>query len=329
MRRELLCAVIACSMVLTGGVSVGAQEAGKPVVGVIFDSDESDLVNRSIVAALRNALAERGRVDGENLALRFEYTDGFTEYLPRRLDELVDDDAAVLVSTTNDVTLAILENDVDIPTVMGPNFDAPASGLVDSAASPGGQVTGVFVPETALWAEKIDLLRSIEPDLSDVALLGDVYTADASARLDRAQNALQDLGLVVHRYELESSGDVLPALQRASKAGAQALLLVEGLSLTDKNRREIGWHAVSQKLLTMATDRDFVDAGFLMSLGPRRAELEEQVAEYVVALLDGTPVSELAITEIEANELAINLRTQKDLGIAVPEALLAEARLIE
>lgn len=319
---------IAGGIALAAGIAV-AQDTASPVVGVIFDSDESDLVNRATITALREELSLRGLVDGEEIELLDEYTKGYTEYLPQRLEALSAHDPAVLVSMANSATLAALEVVPDIPIVMAYNYDAVASGLISDANSPTARVTGVDIPETALWPAKIKILRQVDGELSNVALIGDAGTPEERARLERAEKALQELGVAVTSYAVERSNELFRAVDAAAEAGSQALLLVEGGYIIEKNRETLGFRSVSHRLPAITTSRDFAEAGLLMSHGPSRADLQAKVADYVVALLDGTPVAELPVHQVEAESLAVNSRTMKDMDLAIPAELMAKATLVD
>jgi putative tryptophan/tyrosine transport system substrate-binding protein len=329
------CLSEACrSLAIAGGVALVAatavaQDAAAPVVGVIFNSDESDLVNRATITALREELSLRGWVDGEEIELLAEYTKGYTEYLPQRLAALLAHDPAVLVSMANSATLAALEVIPDIPIVMAYNHDAEASGLIGDGNAPAARVTGVAIPETALWPAKIEILRQLDGELSDVALIGYVGTPDGMARFERAETALQELDVAVTSYRIERSNELFRAVDDAAEAGLQALLLVEGTYIIEKNRETLGFRTVSHGLPSITTARDFAEAGLLMSHGPSRADLQALVADYVVALLEGTPVADLPVHEVEAESLTINSRAMKDMAIPIPADMLASAALLD
>lgn len=324
----------ACWLVLAAGLAPGslspaAATTAPPIVLVLFDGDEGDPLNRAMVDALRDALAKRGQLPGVAFQLAARYTGGHSEFLADRLGEIPPRWLAAVVSTSNDVTLASRAALPTVPVVMAPNHDALVNGLVGSLERPDGMVTGISIAQTKLWQAKVDVLRQLVPELREVALLGDVYTDQARAMLDRATRSLEGLGLTVNPYGIECGGDIYRVLAPAIAAGSQALMLVEGMDVVDKNRGELAWLTVTDRLPVVTHGRDFAEAGLLMSLGPSRIELQDRVADYVAALLDGTPVAELPVHEVAGDDLAISVQAQRDMRITIPERLLAQATLIE
>ena len=300
-----------------------------PIVGLIADGDESNLMNRSVVTALTEAMAERGWTNGEQFHLRAGYTGGYSENISRGIEALVENGAAVIVSTSNDATRAAADAAPSVPVVMAPGFDAETVGLLDSNGDGPPLVTGVSLPETALWEVKIGLLRRLVPDLERVAVICDTYTEDGRARLALAVEILEAQGLDVVSFEVAKSADVLPALEGATEKGVGALLLVEGHTIIDKNRSSIGWHSISMKLPTIATSRDFAEDGILASVAPSRAELQDLVAEQVIAILEGGSAADMPVIEVGETTLAINARTAKDLGLVLPEDLSADVTFVD
>ena len=284
-------------------------------------------MNRSVVTALTDAMAERGWSDGEQFQLRAEYTGGYSEYIPARIETLVEEGAAVFVSTSNDATRAAADAAPSVPVVMAPGFDAGVMGLLDPDGDGASLVTGVSLPETALWEAKVEFLRRAIPDLELVAVMGDTYTEDGRARLALAVETLEAQGLDVVSFEVSRSAEIRPTLDEAAEQGAGALLLVEGHTIIDKNRSDIAWQAVTMKLPTIATSRDFAQDGILASVAPSRAELQDLVAEQVIAILEGGSAADMPVIEVGETTLAINARTAKDLGLTLPEDSLGGCRL--
>lgn len=297
------------------------QAVPPPIVAIVSDGVESDLIARESITSLRQALAEQGLVDGEDFTLQTEYTGGFPEYLPDRIRSQIADGVRVIVSASNRATRAAAAETADVPIVMAPNIDAFAEGLVKIPDRPEGNITGISILEDDLWARKIEIMKQLVPDLTKVALFSEDFL-NPQTRRRRAESRLQSLGMTVLSLGLRNSADLRPAFEEASNGGAQAVFLIEEPSLIDKNREMFAWNTSVFKLPAIATARDYTDVGLLVSVGPSVVDIQDRVAQYVSSLLQGVPVEQLPLELVGESGLSINGKAAKQLGIEIPATLL-------
>lgn len=305
-----------------------AQADDLPVVGVIIDGNKSNLAYRGMIDRLRSALDERGQIENETYRLQVEYTNGYTEYLPPRLTELYSAKPAVIVSAGNNETNALLDVESSIPIVMAPNYDAELFGFVGNLDEPEGRVTGISIAEAALLEDEIELIRAVDADASSVSLLGDTYTEFGKARTRRAEEVIEAHDMDVRVYGAERSQEVADALVEIFSADADALIVLDGF-ITNKNSQLIAWRAEDAGLLTVSDMREMSENGMAISTLPTRADLQDIVSDYVVAILDGKSVSELPVHVLAEPEIAVNTATMAKLGLSLPDDVLATAVQID
>lgn len=318
-RRESLLALAAI------GVSgrLGAQPARKVArVGVLFlASPASTSAN---INAMRSALQDLGYVDGRNIAFELRSADGRVERLPDLAAQLAALKVDVVVTGGGNISaLAMAKASATIPIVMSTSFDAVQSGLIDSLARPGRNVTGLSAP-TDFAIKQIELLRELIPPRSRVAILlrPNAHTVERRAQ---AKAIIQEfMQTTVDFIDIAEPEELAPALARVRSLKANAILVGPD-PLFFQQREQVMAFARSARLPAIYPLRDFVEAGGLMSYSTKADEVYRSVARYIDKILKGAKPADLPVEEPREIELVINMKTAKALGLTIPQSVLLRA----
>jgi len=207
---------------------------------------------------------------------------------------------------------------------MGASADPVETGIVDSLARPGGNVTGLTALTGELGGKRLELLKEAVPKLARVAVLYDPASPNQVLELKEVQTAARPLGLTVRSWEVRAADGfekVFAALNKQRPDG----LYVPGGSLMAANRKRIAAFALKSRLPSMYYTREFVDAGGLMSYGADLAESYRRVAYFVDKILKGAKPADLPVERPAKFELMFNLKTAKQIGVTIPQSLLYRA----
>jgi len=273
----------------------------------------------------RQGLRELGYVEGKNVVLDIRFAEGKLDRLPALADELVRLNVDVLVAVNSPSVKAAKQATQTIPIVMPLSSDPVGDGLVASLARPGGNITGLSVMSPELGAKRLQLLKETFPKLSrPVAVLWNPDYIGMAARFRQAQGAAPSVGLGVRSVEVRDSRELERAIENMDHERPDAMLVLAD-PLTLSQRLRIVEFAEQEKLPAMYEGSPFVDAGGLMSYGPNTDKVVSRAAIFVDKILKGAKPGDLPIEQPERFELVINLRTAKQLGIAIPQSILLQA----
>ena len=316
-----------CAILLALCVSTEAQQPKKiPLIGYLSARDSASASSRD--ETIRLALRERGYIEGQNIAIEYRFAEGKLNRLPELVAELVrlKVDVIVVAGGTPDIRAAKNATKT-IPIVMtGPGGDPVEAGHVESLARPGGNVTGVTLLTRNLSGKRLELLKEAIPKLAHVAVLYDPAVS-STGRLqvkDDLPVVARALRLTLQPWEVRVADDferVFAALNKQRPDGIYVL----GGPLLNANGKRIADLALKSRLPSMYNDRASVDAGGLLYYGADQAEMYRRVAYYVDRILKGTKPADLPVEQPTKFELVINLKTAKQIGIAIPQSVLYRA----
>lgn len=319
-------AAIVVLALLAASSAAEAQPAGKvPRIGVLLSGSASG--SSTYVAALQQGLREHGYVEGRNIVVEYRYGDGDFDRLPRLAAELVGLDVDLIVAPGAPSTRAVQKVTTTVPIVMTVVGDPIALGFIASFARPGGQITGLTQLATELNAKRLALLKEAFPNVSRMAVL-----FDAAAAVQGAPSPLRDtrtaaLALGVSLVPLELRGpdpDLEGAFRTATRERASALLVVAG-PVAELHKKRVVDLAARNRLPAMYAQREYVDAGGLMSYAVSLPDLFRRAATYVDKLLKGARPGDLPVEQPTKFELVVNLRSAKALGLTIPPSFLLRA----
>jgi putative ABC transport system substrate-binding protein len=274
--------------------------------------------------AFMRALRELGWVEGQNIVIHDRWADGRTERLPALAADLVRLKVDVIATRSWPAAVATKQATTTIPIVIAGTGDPVATGLVQSLARPGGNITGLGDPAAELSAKRLELLKDIVPKLSRVALLWNSGDGGMTLRARAVQGAARTLGVTVRPLAVQGPEDFEQAFAAMLQERPGALLVVADL-LTIMHRKRIVEFATQHRVPTMWESRGFVDGGGLISYGENSDDRERRAAAYVDKILRGARPAELPVEEPTRFELVVNLKTAGALGLALPQAILLRA----
>ena len=301
-----------------------AQQAGK-VYRIGFLGLNSAAASQYLVAPFRQGLREHGWVDGQKIVIEFRFADGSVDRLPAVVAELINLKVDILVVGSSVATWAAKDATKIIPIVMVGSVDPVGEGLVASLAHPSGNVTGMaFLVGPEIAGKQLELLMQVTPTASRVAVLTNPTNRAHTAFVKELQIAARSRGAQLQVLEARSPDQIDGAFAAISKERAAALLLLaDGMFFGQ--RRRLADLTVMSRLPALGSQREFVDAGGLMSYGPSLADMYRRAATFVDKILKGAKPGDLPIEQPSKFELVINVKTAKAFGVTIPQSLLLRA----
>jgi putative ABC transport system substrate-binding protein len=313
-----------CAMLLASCSHTEAQPQAKvPTIGWL----QSGFGTGRGFEVFRQVLRELGYVEGKNIAIHSRSAEGKLNRLPAVADELVRLKVDVFLTSSTEETLAAKNATRTIPIVFYGVSDPVASGLVDSLARPGGNITGYTNITAVLAGKRLELLKETVPKLSRVAVLWDPKNKSFDQSWKESQHSARELGLQLHSMEVSSADKFDSAFKEAVKAGSAALSTTS-TSFINTYQKQIADLAIKNRLPAISSREDFVASGGLMSYGPDRFEQYRRAATYVDKILKGTKPVDLPVEQPTKFELVINLKTAKALGLTIPPVVMMRAEKV-
>jgi putative ABC transport system substrate-binding protein len=317
------CIVTLTLSLLAAPLAVEAQpSAHVPRIGLL--SIFAPAVGQSKAENFREGLREVGYMEGKNILIETRWAEGHRERFAELAADLVRMQVAVLVTDTTPVTLAAMQATHTIPIVIITSGDPVEAGLVASLARPGGNVTGLTFQAPALSGKRLELLKEAAPQTTLVAVLWNAANPSHVSFLRETEAAARALGLQLHAVEVRSPADLDRAFEAIARTRPSALITLADGMLVD-NRTRIVAFAAQSRLPAVFPDRDFAEAGGLMTYGPNLAANFRRAAYYVDRILKGAKPADLPVEQPMKLELVLNLKTAQALGLTIPPTLLFQA----
>jgi putative ABC transport system substrate-binding protein len=318
----LLLALLAVGL-LAMPPNAAAQPPGK-VARIGYLGNASPALERDAIDAFRQGLRELGYAEGHNLLVEFRWAEGRYERFPELVAELVRLKVDVILTAGTPGALAAKHATQTTPIVMAISGDAVGTGLVESLARPGGNLTGLTRMTRDLDGKRLELLKEIVPRLSRVATLLNPANPISALGWKEALVPAKALHLTLEPVEVKASEEFDAALDAIARQRPSALFIIADQFLLASRRRIVDFAAL-RSLPAMYPNRGFVDAGGLISYAANDPAMFRSAATYVDKILKGTKPGDLPIEQPTTFELVINLRTAKALGLTVPPSLLLRA----
>ena len=318
--------LLLATAVLNGLLSAEAQQPKKvPRVGYLSSADRDFESTRS--EAIRFALRDLGYIEGQNIASEYRYAEGKVDRLPELAAELVRLKVDIIVVIGGGVVIRAAKNATKtIPIVMaGSPNDPVETGLVDSLARPGGNVTGLSSLSRELAGKRLELLKEAVPKIARVAVFYDPTIRPSVIEVKEALPvAARALGLTVRSWEVRDADGFERAFASLNKERLDGLYVSGGPLIRD-NRKRIAGFALKSRLPSMYQTREAVDAGGLIYYGPDLADSYRRIAGYVDKILKGAKPADLPVQQASKFELFINLKTAKQIAVTIPQSMLYRA----
>jgi len=282
------------------------------------------------VEAFRQGLRDLGYTEGKSILIEYRFLEGKPDVYSKLVVELLSlkVDVLVIFGSLPAIRVAKQANKT-IPIVIVTTQDPVATGIIDSLARPGGNITGVTTLQRELSGKRLELLKEAVQRISRVAALvnetqlgkgpetaNDFQWYEAPARALKI--SLQPLAL------RDPNPDFEGAFQAAANGRANALITIAGNLLT-RNTSRVADLAIKNRLPSMHERSDYVEAGGLMSYSANDANNSRRAAVYVDKILKGAKPAELPVEQPKKFEFIINLKAAKQIGLTIPPNVLARA----
>jgi ABC-type uncharacterized transport system substrate-binding protein len=300
-----------------------AQQPAVPVIGYLSIGSAGG--RRDFVAAFRRGLNETGFVEGRNIAVEYRWADDQYDRIPELVADLVRRQVAVLVAPGGTpTTRAAKALTTTIPIVFSTALDPVRGGLVASLNRPGGNVTGITDMALDLGAKQLELLHELLPQASRFALLVNPKSPLAEPTTTDVQRAGSAIGKQIETLAASVSSDIDSAFASIAQKRCDALLIGADTLFVDR-RVQLITLATRHALPTIFWQREFAEAGGLMSYGSSITDRERQLGVYTGRILKGEKPADLPILRASKFEFIVNLATARALGLDFPPTLLALA----
>jgi putative ABC transport system substrate-binding protein len=277
------------------------------------------------VEAFRRGLRDLGYIEEKNILIEFRYAEGKRDRVPSLVAELVQLNVDVIISGDDPALRAAKETTKTIPIVMVINQDPVATGLVNSLARPGGNITGISRLTRELSGKRLELLTEVVPGIVRVGILWDMTAEGPKISFKEYQVAARALKIQLQSLEVRGPDpDLGGAFQSASKGRAGALITI-GNSLLNRHRKQIADYAIKHQLPSMYESSQWIEPGGLISYSSNDAESYRRAAWIVDKILKGTKPADIPVEQAMKFDLVINLKTAKQIGLTIPPNVLARA----
>jgi putative tryptophan/tyrosine transport system substrate-binding protein len=322
MERRTFIALVSGGLLATP-LAVGARPTTMPVIGFLSlrSPDTTGVVN----AVFHQGLNEAGFVEGRNVTIEYRWAEGHNDRFPALAADLVRRHVAVIVAAGgNPSALAAKAATSEIPIVFQVGADPVALGLVASLDRPGRNLTGVTSLNVEVGPKRLQLLHEVVPTATVLGLLVNPTNAASETLSNDAQAAARAPGLQLHVLRASAEPEFDTVFGRLVQLRVAGLLIGNDPFFSTQSAR-LAALSLRHALPSIATRREFPEAGGLMSYGGSLAEVFRLTGVYTGCILKGEHPADMPVHKSTKLELIINLKTAQALGLALPPSLLARA----
>jgi putative ABC transport system substrate-binding protein len=308
-----------CAMLGGAAVADAQQPKRIPRIGYLSTSTAS-----AFSEAMRLGLRDLGYVEGQNIILEYRYAEEKADRLPKLAEELVR--LKVDLIFANSATSASIAKKATqtIPIVFYSSADPVSSGLVESLARPGGNLTGFASIAAELAGKRLQLMKDAVPNLSRVAVLWERKNQGSEESWKQSRVAAREMGLQIHSMTVNSADKFESAFKDAIKARSDALAVTLS-ALFSSHQKAIVSLATNLRFPAIYTREEFVDNGGLMSYGAGRDEPFKRIPVLIDKILKGARPADLPVEQPTKFEFVVNLKAAQQIGLTIPPNVLARA----
>ena len=311
---------------LLGGAAAWplAARAQQPLPVVGFLGATSDAASLDRVRGFHLGLKEAGYIEGENVTVLYRWADERMDRLPELATELVRRGVAVLAMYGNVPVLAAKAATTTVPIIFAVGDDPVRLGLVASFARPGDNLTGINFLSQEVVAKRLELLRTLLPGAAKFAVLVDPAIPPTETVLREVELAARGMGLRIQVFHASTKSEIGAAFAALAQTQPDALFVGSGF-LFSSRRVQLVHLATYYRIPTAYSERQFSEAGGLLSYGASAVDVHRQMGAYVGRILKGAKPADLPVVQSTKLDLVINAEAARILGLAVPPSLLAIA----
>jgi ABC-type uncharacterized transport system substrate-binding protein len=303
---------------------VRAQQAAARRIGVLMGAAADDSRVKAQLAGLREGLARLGWVEDSTLQIDYRFAASNLDQFSVLAKELIALHPEVIFAQSTPGAAALQRETRSIAIVFVEVSDPVGSGFITNLARPGSNLTGTIQYEPGVTGKWLAMLKEIAPSLARVALLANPKGTNYNYFLRNATAAAPSLAIEIVSNPVDTVSDIERSISALAHQGNSGLLLPPE-HFTNLHRNLIIGLAAEHRLPTVYPWRYFVTDGGLMSYGIDLVDVYRESASYVDRILRGAKPADLPVQVPTKYETALNLKTAKALGLAVPASLLVRA----
>jgi putative ABC transport system substrate-binding protein len=320
--------LVALSAVFLGAVyslcGASAQAQQEPTPGRIAVVLVGQSPQGSWAQALREGLRDAGYSEGRDVVLDWRFAKGDYAQIPAMVAKVVRTDPEVIVVESTFAVSAMKLATSSIPIVMVIVADPVGSGLVESLARPGRNITGLSMMMPDILTKRLQLLKEALPGLKRLGVLRNPSEAWHSKGLEDLATAAKDMGIEVTPVAADRPADIERAFLALRQSHAQALFLLDSAFFAAQ-RATILRLAAQSRLPVVVGAREWAVDGALLCYSADFSDMFRRTAGYVDKILKGVKPRDLPIQQPTKFLLVINLKTAKSLGLTIPQSILLQA----
>ena len=320
-RRTLLVALGFTAFAISS--SFAQQHSGKlPRIGWLVPTTQAEW--DGLLDEYRGGMRDLGYIEGRTVQTEYVYADGQFERLPDLAAKLVEHKVDLIVTAATPAALAAKRATQKIPIVFAASSDPISTGVVASLAHPGGNITGLSMMASDLSAKRLELIHTLVPRLSRIAVLWDSSNPGMALRARETRAAAEQTKISFFDAGAHNLNELEAMFAELSKQRPLAVV-VTAEPFTQEHRNRILDFMALNGIPAMYEEAKFVEEGGLISYGPSVLDLFRRSAVYVDKILKGAKPADLPVEQPTKFELVINLKTATALGLTIPDSIIVRA----
>ena len=296
------------------------KQATTPRIGVLLLGAPPNANLDAFIQGLR----ELGNIEGKNILIEYRFAEGKADRLPELAMELVRLKVDAIFTAGTPAIFALKQATKTIPIVFFSASDPIGTGVFASLAHPGGNITGISALASDLWPKRLELLKEIFPKLSRVAMVWNKGNAGMNLEAKATQEVAGPLGVTLQdRGVIDANElDVVFAVMTKDRPDGFLALMDPVLNSYRKRIRDF---LAENRLPAMFENKDWVEAGGLISYGASYSDAHRRAATLMDKILKGAKPADIPVEQPTRFELFINLKTAKEIGVTIPQSVLYRA----
>jgi putative ABC transport system substrate-binding protein len=322
MAMKIIILLLVSLAVVSAHLADAQQPPKKPLIGVLVAGSPSSMESR--INAFQKRLRELGYKEGQNIVVEYHYAEGNYNRLTAITTDLVRSNANVIVTWAIPVTQIVKNATNTIPIVMAGGGNPVETGLVESLAKPGGNITGLATIQNELTGKRLELLKEAVPKISRVAMVFNPEGQVPTRGYEPLKGIAQLLKISVEPLQIRKPNEIDKVFAAIPKSRVDALIL-ESDPIFNINRQKVIALAAKNRLPAMYPERRWAEDGGMMAYGTDLIEVANRAAIFVDKILKGAKPADLPVEQPTKFELAINLKTAKEIGVTIPQSVLFRA----
>ncbi len=309
----------------TAPLSSFAQPKNKiPRIGFLVSYSRPPSFDDHYIGGVARGMRELGYVEGRNYVMEWRFADGNYNRLPELAAELTRASVDIILTQGTPATRAAQQATASIPIVCATMSDPVGNGFAKTLTRPGGNITGLSLTTSDMSPKHLELLKLMLPKLKHLAVLVNLGNPAHPAVVKSIETNAQKLGVKTQVLDARNADDIERNFAIIKRERAEAIIVaVDGFFIDQ--RKQIAGLALKDRLPTIFSAQEHVEAGGLMSYGQNLTDMYRRAAGYVDKIFKGAKPGDLPIEQPAVFSLAINRKTAKSLGLVIPDELMLRA----